>query len=351
MLTINTLEGACKLIQGGPDIYQSIVEGLTAIYQAIDARLKGITKRIEIPWQTMQDTFDDLTDLRSRFEDLDEPPHRVLGMMREVLRQLATFLARPDLFMKSMDSLLEELSKHSDHPYNPSQQYGASIPQSTRRVLHPYTVMAGDTLHGIASRYRVAWREIVTANRLAYPYIDGDSASTGGPAKPTSPWTAKRGDIIQLPMQAPKKQLNQMAPTSNLASWAGDQDDADKRLFGADLYWDRDNLALTVDSGTGDIRTVFGQDNLVQSILVTFNVPFGSLKMFPSLGSWLLLEKGKWAGPVSTRILAHAVQKDLLGNPKIGRVTEVNVINSGGSSQVAFKGEAIDGSSIGPITI
>ena len=354
-MIVTTLEDACSFLDGGARAYASLKEQLAAIYAAVKNRVEGRTAKIEIPWAAVKAAHTDLVAIKTRLEDLDDPPHRVLGMLREAQRRLLAFMARPALFQRSMDQDRQSVAKYQDNPYIAGQAATKAVTTlGLQRSLKPAPVLAGDSLHSLATRYHADWREIVQVNRLEYPYVDGTQTTSGAPSLPTSKWVAKRGDYVQIPGYASRKQRSQaMGASADLGSWTGAQDVAERRLFGGDLALDFDAKALVLDEATGDLQVVAGRDNLEQSLNIGFKIAFGSLRLYPTVGSWLHAEfkANKWSGPLAPRVYAHAAKKDILGNPRVARVSRIEAGVDQGGVTVKFEGQAIDGSSLGTVTI
>lgn len=198
--------------------------------------------------------------------------------------------------------------------------------------LIPYQLRQGDSLERLAQRYlgniERSW-DLVDLNGLVYPFLDtardfspsqfrSDEFSeefrtdiepdrTGVPAG-----VAVTGETIWLPSDA-------AVPPRDVAT----RTDRDVELFGRDLL-----LAggLLVFSGTGDLVTVEGVDNVVQALRNRLATMRGELLLHPDYG----MERGLALGIEGTRtnaiIAGLETARTVRQDPRVAAVRNLEVV-------------------------
>lgn len=155
--------------------------------------------------------------------------------------------------------------------------------------LKTHRINEGDSLQKLAKIYKIKdWRQIAILNNLEEPYIDSVFMSED---YLDNPKVAKIGDLILLPkpngdnINIPKRRN---AEIESLA-------------YGIDIDINGDLPVATTEQGyvreTGDIKLVYGVDNLVQQLNTRLTTKIGTLINHPEYGSYLFRYNGRLNKP------------------------------------------------------
>lgn len=149
-----------------------------------------------------------------------------------------------------------------------------------------YNIKQGDTIQGIAQAYyndMSQWQEIVSYNNLKYPYIV-DTPQLG------NSHVLSVGDELIIPIESNGYNLNDVALRNQdlevITSYAlgrdlaliDSLDDAIKTRGATDEL-------VNLQSATGDIKTVYGHNNLIQAIIMRLSTKKGTMPLHPEYGT------------------------------------------------------------------
>lgn len=198
--------------------------------------------------------------------------------------------------------------------------------------LLPYRLRQGDSLERLAQRYlgniERSW-DIVDLNGLVYPFIDTvrdyfpigfegaefteefrtevEPDRTGVPDG-----VAVTGETIWLPSDA-------ALPARDVAM----RTDRDVEIFGRDLLLD---AGLLVFSGTGDLVTIEGIDNIVQALRNRLATMRGELLLHPDYG----MERGLAVGIEGTRsnaiVAGLETARTVRQDPRVAAVRNLEIV-------------------------
>ena len=96
------------------------------------------------------------------------------------------------------------------------------------------------------------------------------------------------------------------------------------QLYGTDLAFTYDGVASDINSGTSDIATITGMDNLYQAIQHRLLTPMGSLKLHPTYGSRLKTLLGKGSNQVVEMLVKMMISESLQYEERIALVQNVS---------------------------
>lgn len=152
-----------------------------------------------------------------------------------------------------------------------------------------HRVQYQETMQAISQRYYSDvsyWIDLVEHNDLRYPYlVDTDEEKMRDPEH-----LASTGDILIIPIESDLQDVTAKEINSR------DKDTLVELAFGRDLnmtsdekYFNEhgtsDNILALNASGTGDLDTVVGIDNMKQQLQARLLTPRGSLMLHPTYGS------------------------------------------------------------------
>ena len=191
-----------------------------------------------------------------------------------------------------------------------------------------HIVRYGETMQSIAALEMddvMQWITIVKYNQLEYPYIvESDSDKIANIEH-----LVTIGDSIIIPEEASLTQADLDEMTIQ------DKDEISKLALGQDLsmvdfpnFFDskgtQDSILQLDGDNKGDIKTVYGAENVRQSIIAHLLTPKGALILHPEYGSNLheLFVKGNVS---NTQIIDDEISRTILTD---GRISSVKKISS-----------------------
>lgn len=144
-----------------------------------------------------------------------------------------------------------------------------------------HTIISGDTLQALANDVMddvSRWQEIAFVNSLKYPYISDDERYVNEPG------VKQTGDKIVIPVTVNEQDL---LPRSEIAELYKSSLGVDLDVIGEDetqlQLTDQEIVGLRGDGR--DLKTVIGEANLKQSLLLRLATPYGTLLGHPTYGS------------------------------------------------------------------
>ena len=149
-----------------------------------------------------------------------------------------------------------------------------------------YNIKQGDTIQGIAQAYyndMSRWQEIVTYNNLKYPYIVSTPNISNN-------HVLSVGDELIIPIESDGYSLNDLALRNQdlevITSYALGRDLAlvDSRDDATKVRGATDEL-FNLQDATGDVKTVYGHDNLIQAIILRLSTKKGTMPLHPDYGT------------------------------------------------------------------
>lgn len=192
-----------------------------------------------------------------------------------------------------------------------------SSPSQPSADCQVYQLGPGDSLKDVANKYLGSselWTQIAYLNGLPDPYHKSD----GTPLLP--------GDTVLVPQPAGSTGID-AAAGQDLSS-----------LFGVDWYIDPDTGDVEVDASGNDFRTIDGLDNLQQALRLRMLTVQGT-SGFQDFG--LPVEPGQAFGPQMAGYVAAHAREQLLRDPRVSKVTDMQVLDGGDSLAVRAKVEPI----------
>lgn len=177
--------------------------------------------------------------------------------------------------------------------------------------LNRYTIQVDDTIQQIARRqlgHADQWWVLVRVNGLVYPYIDGSGAST-------TAGVLGIGDSLLVPGNVDDPTIRQVSADGRIGQYA--------LLLGADLWLENDDLH--VDSGSADLGTAAGLQNLVLALQRRLGTRKGELAYHPEYGSHLERHIGQPHDGLRQAQIRHEVRQTCLDDPRIRSVPSLTV--------------------------
>ena len=267
---------------GYTDFTANIFTPLTDIQTAINNFLTNTTGIINYPLTSISQVQTNISSLQTSLNSLTSNPSVPYDPFLDNLLVrtsiiLDNFILYPNLFVKTYiksDFVSETL------PVNTTISY-INIQDVTN--VEYYTVLAGDTIEGIAFKTLgdvIYWKSLAEFNSLAYPYI---STIIPKPDKTLGP-----GDTMAIPIITPSAQQS-----SNLILGSSIDSKNPNSGYGIDFYLDPTHditFVLTTAANTlnqkfpNDLVTVTGIPNLMQAVNIKLNVHRGELNAHPLFG-------------------------------------------------------------------
>jgi hypothetical protein len=194
---------------------------------------------------------------------------------------------------------------------------------SERMVVKTHPVKAGETLYDIAEQLaddRTRWVDLLTLNELYSPFLD------------------PRGVVLQPGVQL----IAPLPPDATLT------DNEIEDLYGTDMRLDFQytDEGLQVDllaKGSDDIQLVSGPENLEQALTMRLLTRKGDNPSFPSLGLPQLVGESNNAEALG-HFAAH-VRTQLLSDPRIGKLRQLDLEDTGDGLVANAQLETVEGSS------
>ncbi|WIT25826.1 hypothetical protein [Bacillus phage SPO1L1] len=179
-----------------------------------------------------------------------------------------------------------------------------------------YTVMAGDTLQGIAQTQlgdASRWTELAVLNDLRYPFISDVGESIPNTITPGSP--------LFLPQD-----MTYDDTTDN------DVDSYEDELFGTDLALTTSDTNFSYMAGgdlettlSGDLQTVSGLESLKQDLIHRLITPIGTLTYHPTYGSNFLDIVGSKMDSTWRTKASIELSRCFLCDPRVVNVMDIEV--------------------------
>jgi hypothetical protein len=159
------------------------------------------------------------------------------------------------------------------------------------------------------------------------------------------------GDWLGVPQPSAQTRLPIRTRLHDVSAITGQQRSVEERLFGRDLLLDLETRALVWDAALGDARTIAELPNLKQALVHYINLPLAELEYAPGLGSYVQETIGLSATlPLQIELLA-SVERTIRQDRRVARMTNAQLVGSGGTVLIAFGAQAINGSTIERIAI
>lgn len=327
-------QSAIKLVRGSiRDItnfvgeLESIVNGIgnvlnevTGIIDDAAAFVDGVTSLIESPFEVLAQVTNSLaTSLETLGTAIDngrQIPDTVMNSLRTVEQGLDRIGSFPELFQSDTQRSLEsarrneELSTSTSRSVleaaaaeEPPGSFQAFLALGTKNLpgdldkadselaigrgleqfqsATEHVLESGETLQSLASKFlgdARKWRAIATLNSLTEPYVSRDGF----------PGTKQIGDKLLIPSFDPPPQNRAITPVLGVPPNV----DAETRLLGTDFglkrLTDRPgdffDYAIDVEAGSNDLKTVAGQENLEQALLVRLRTERGTNQLYRNVG-------------------------------------------------------------------
>lgn len=343
------VQGTVDAVTAAITLEQDVMGGIQRVAGVVNEFARGLTRFIELPYQTLIDTRDSLDTLVSALVRAENIPNEVIQTYRQAGDALDAIGAYPEKFSEGWATSAQaflDLTKgpasastdtlNAAAPATRTQQLTSTGVQagdntivagviSARAKSFPryqgfreYEVRFGDTLAVIASRElgdARRWVDLAIANRLKAPFISAEAI----------PGTLAPGDRLLIPT------LTATTPPDTVHS-GGDP------AFGASQYeamlgidWKlvkdadgRFDLVVDVAGGSTDFTTVKGVENVEQAILVILATTQGSNPLYRFLGVVALVGN---KGTLNRLIEAQLnVTQALLRDPRIEGVRSIHFI-------------------------
>jgi LysM domain len=157
------------------------------------------------------------------------------------------------------------------------------------------------------------------------------------------------GDLLSVPQPSAQTPLPIRGRLQDVSAITGQQRSVEERLFGRDLLLDAG--ALVWDVTLGDARTLAGLPNLRQALIHYINVPLGEIEYAPGLGSYVQEALGVTATVLIQTELLGSVERTIRQDRRILRMSEAQLVGSGGATLIVFSATAVDGSTVARIAI
>jgi hypothetical protein len=253
----------------------------------------------------------------------------------------------PAGYQRGTTRIAEALGRNNVPTENPA----GSVASSSFTSVMKYPLEQGDTIDSLIAQFGLDLVLLVEVNNLRFPYID--TTQTRPDTDPFDPFGRNilyRGETFVLPVigagaaSAPVE--NQiLLPVSNTAGTEGSAYSVEERLFGSDLRLDATG-DLVLDPTDGDLDTVVGVDNLLQSIDLGQRLQPGQLHQHPTRGCYVYRELGSTMTGPSRELLALGLYRTLLQNPRIASVNYITVEGTAGAFTISYGVTAIGGAQV-----
>ncbi len=240
---------------------------------------------------------------------------------KNIMRVAAALYSQDSLFSRSSSSKISDYAAAYTNAVT-GTPLTAGSPTNLNNISRPSStalenIGKNDTIFSIALRVlgdQARWKELVILNNLKYPYID----ATGDGVNVLRP-----NDTLIYPSNTAAQRQN-----SQVTDLTSNTNQLKKRL-GRDIKLvenSNSSFDLAVND-RGDLATIEGEENLIQSIKIKFNTEQGSLRTHPEFGVQM---------PIGQKLTINSITRfqintriTLLRDSRISNINSLSFVTEG----------------------
>lgn len=204
-------------------------------------------------------------------------------------------------------------------------------------MYQSHIVASGDTIQKIGDIYGVNWTDIITINRLVYPYVDASDFSDYEDVDTV----ATVGQAILIPTNDMQTGVIRNANRRDLENLTFGRD-LDIFSYTTGNVVPLETIGELINDENNDLKTSDGLKNLSQALIIRLGTPVGALPLHPDFGSNIMRYIGKKGDKDALIKVKLEVQEAILSDERVAGVGNVSVTAENGVVDIHADVQPID---------